>query len=85
MCIDEEGIVYINEAECIGCSLCQKACKFTPSRINMVKSKNKEERKAKKCDLCRGRAEGPACVQWCPAVCLAESTGPIPWETKEGE
>lgn len=84
MCIDENGIVYIQEDNCIGCGMCQKACKLYPSRISMVKSKNKKERKAKKCDLCRLRPEGPACVQWCPCNCLALSDGDIPWE-KKGE
>lgn len=80
MCIDENGIVYIDEERCIGCGLCQKACKFEPSRINMVKSRDKTKRKAKKCDLCRQRPEGPACVEYCPARCLAVSdTEPLPW------
>lgn len=82
---DENGIVCINEEYCIGCGKCQKACCYTPSRINIVKSKDKAERKAKKCDLCRNRPEGPACVEWCPAVCLADSrSGRLPWE-KENE
>ncbi|MBR3640937.1 MAG: 4Fe-4S dicluster domain-containing protein [Oscillibacter sp.] len=66
MCIDENGIVYINEEFCIGCGLCAKKCKFTPSRIVV----DRVERKAKKCDLCRNRPEGPACVQYCPVRCL---------------
>ncbi len=67
---DENGIVYVDEEACIGCGKCQKACKYTPSRINMVVTKDRKRRKAKKCDLCRTRAEGPACIQYCPAVCL---------------
>ena len=86
MCLDPEtNIAYINEAACIGCGKCQKACHFTPSRINLVKSKNKEERTAKKCDLCRDKPDGPQCVKWCPAMCLALSDGPIPWEEAEKE
>lgn len=83
MCISEDGIVYIVEDNCIGCGKCQLACKFTPSRINFVKSKNKEERKAKKCDLCRNRAEGPACIQFCPNMCLGLSNSPLPYEIAE--
>ena len=83
MCIDENGIVYINEEFCIGCGLCQKNCKYTPSRINLVKSKDKSKRKAKKCDLCRNRQEGPACVQYCPALCLGVSTDDLPYEINE--
>ncbi len=81
MCIDgETGIVYIDEENCIGCGKCQKACRFTPSRINLVKSKDKTQRKAKKCDLCWDMEDGPQCIKWCPAMCLALSDGPIPWE-----
>ena len=74
MCVDKAGIVYIEEEECIGCGLCAKACAFTPSRINMVKSKDRKLRKAKKCDLCRNRKEGPACIQYCPSRCLVLSS-----------
>ena len=66
MCIDEKGIAFINEEECIGCGLCAKNCKYIPSRINM----DKAGKKAKKCDLCRNRPEGPACVEYCPVKCL---------------
>lgn len=83
MCIDENDIVYINEEQCIGCGKCVKACKYQPSRINLVKSKDKSKRKAKKCDLCRGRAEGPACVQYCPSRCLGLSESPLPYEYDE--
>lgn len=86
MKIDENNIVYIVEEACIGCSLCAKACVFTPTRINMVKSADKAKRKAKKCDLCRTRPEGPACVEWCPVRCIGlsdKSTAtPLPKEVK---
>ena len=67
----DDGIVRIAEENCIGCGLCRKACVFDPPRINLVKSKDRALRKAKKCDLCRERAEGPACVQWCPVRCIS--------------
>jgi Fe-S-cluster-containing dehydrogenase component len=78
MRLDENGIVYIVDEYCNGCGRCKKYCKFTPSRINLVKSKDKEKRKAKKCDLCRTRAEGPACIQWCPVCCIGLSNNPQP-------
>jgi Fe-S-cluster-containing hydrogenase component 2 len=78
MVIDENGVVYINEDECIGCGLCAKACPYTPSRINMVKSSDRKLRKAKKCDLCRTRPEGPACIEWCPVRCIGMSDEPVP-------
>ena len=74
MCIDPDtGIVYIEEEFCIGCGLCQKKCKFTPSRISMKKSKVRKEWKAVKCDLCRGKEEGPQCIRWCPVKCIGLS------------
>ena len=80
MCIDADtGIVYINEEACIGCGLCSRACKLTPSRIVI----NKTERKAKKCDLCRGVEGGPICVRQCPVVCLGLSDAPLPYTVNE--
>ena len=70
MKLDENGVVYINEDECIGCGLCASACVFAPPRIMYIKDQPKEIRKARKCDMCRMRQEGPACVQWCPVRCL---------------
>ena len=78
MCIDENGIVYVNEDGCIGCGLCVKACPFTPARVHVVQSKDKTKRKAKKCDLCRNRPEGPACIEFCPVQCLGQSKDPLP-------
>ena len=69
----DTGVVYIEESACIGCGQCQKACKFQPSRITMKKNKNRKAWKAVKCDLCRGRAEGPACIQYCPVRCIGLS------------
>jgi Fe-S-cluster-containing hydrogenase component 2 len=71
MCIDEQGTVYINEDECIGCGRCLKACKLSPPRI--VMDKPGPGRKARKCDMCRTRKEGPACVEYCPVKCLGIS------------
>lgn len=81
MCVDENGIVYINEEECIGCGLCQKACSFEPARITII-GKGRA-RKARKCDLCRDRADGPQCIAQCPAMCLGLSTDPNPLEATE--
>lgn len=78
MCIDENNIVYIVEEYCDGCGRCVKACTYTPSRINLVKSKDKSKRKAKKCDLCRTRPEGPACIEYCPVKCIGLSDQPLP-------
>lgn len=76
MCVDENGTVYINEDECIGCGLCAKKCKLTPSRITM----DKKNRKAHKCDLCRTREGGPQCIKECPVVCLGLASDPLPYD-----
>lgn len=82
MKINEYGIVYIVEEACIGCGKCAKFCKCSPSRINLVRSKERTLRKGKKCDLCYGRPGGPACIEFCPSKCLGLSTDPLPYEEK---
>lgn len=74
MCVDGDGIAYVNEAECVGCGMCEKACVFEPSRINLSAAHKRKGRKSKKCDLCRTREDGPACVEYCPVRCLGIST-----------
>ena len=76
------NIVYVVEEECIGCGKCQAACVFTPSRINLVRGRGKDRslRKAKKCDLCRGREGGPACVEACPAQCIGLASRALPYD-----
>jgi CRP-like cAMP-binding protein/Fe-S-cluster-containing hydrogenase component 2 len=61
--------VTINEPTCIGCSNCANRCPWG----NIIMFETDEKRPdgkpvevATKCDLCIGRAEGPACVQMCP-------------------
>lgn len=75
MCVDEAtNIAYVNEENCIGCGSCARACVFEPSRINLTAARSRKERKAKKCDLCRTRENGPICVEYCPVRCLGVST-----------
>lgn len=73
MCIDENGIVYVNKAECIGCGLCMRKCAFTPSRISIAVDSGTGRKYAVKCDLCREAPEGPRCIRHCPAHCLGLS------------
>jgi CRP-like cAMP-binding protein/Fe-S-cluster-containing hydrogenase component 2 len=61
--------VTIHEPTCIGCTNCAKRCPW--GNIMMIegdekRSDGKPVELASKCDLCLGRAEGPACVQRCP-------------------
>jgi Fe-S-cluster-containing dehydrogenase component len=75
MFLDEEkGIVYINPKGCTGRKLCIKACPFEPKRINFDESC----KKAIKCDLCRTREKGPACVEYCQVRCIDISDEPLP-------
>jgi len=71
LCTDETtGISYINVDECDGCSQCIEACPFNPPGIKL----HPEKQVAFTCDLCRDRAEGPICVEYCnfDALTLAE-------------
>jgi Fe-S-cluster-containing dehydrogenase component len=62
LCIDKEtGITYINAVECDGCGACIDGCPFSPPRIKTHPAKDLSF----KCDLCRGREEGPICVEYC--------------------
>jgi Fe-S-cluster-containing hydrogenase component 2 len=67
LCIDRAtGVIYVDESECNGCELCIDACPFDPPRIKF----NACKKVAFKCDLCRGREEGPLCVEYCPFQAL---------------
>jgi len=58
------GLVFIDPVKCIGCGNCKAACPFDAIIHDSVQGI------CKKCDLCEGRAEGPACVQVCPVGAL---------------
>ena len=65
--IDERtGARAIDASKCIGCGKCMDACVFSPPRITL----NAKRTIAFKCDLCPGRPEGPACVEFCPHQAL---------------
>ena len=67
LCIDAEtGVRYINEDKCVGCGICVDACPFDPPRISIDKGRMV----ALKCDLCRDRENGPACVEFCQTGAL---------------
>ena len=58
---------YVNEEECIGCGECIKACILEPARIKMHPTREV----AMNCDLCRGREDGPICVEYCTMHALS--------------
>ncbi len=71
MTIDERtGARVIDESKCRGCAACARACPLTPERTVINSKKIERKRTYFKCDLCRGRAEGPLCVEVCPGGAL---------------
>ncbi len=54
------GIVEYNVEKCVGCWSCLVSCSYGSIQRNSLINK------IVKCDLCSGRAEGPACIQACP-------------------
>jgi len=72
----EGGLVVIDDATCIGCSICATSCPY--DNIRMVEIRNGKGElvvddtthapilKATKCDLCIGQPGGPACQRACP-------------------
>jgi Fe-S-cluster-containing hydrogenase component 2 len=62
LCIDDDtGARYIDGEECTGCRECMDACPLDPPRIKL----NVKNDVAFKCDLCKDRADGPICVDYC--------------------
>jgi Fe-S-cluster-containing dehydrogenase component len=62
----EDGIVLVDQDECIGCDACAEACPFGAPQFG-------HDGIVQKCDLCVDRlAEGkqPACVGTCPGEAL---------------
>jgi anaerobic carbon-monoxide dehydrogenase iron sulfur subunit len=68
------GARYVDEAKCKGCGACLRACPLTPERAVIAFKQAGRKKIYFKCDLCRGRDEGPICVQVCPAGCLTYVT-----------
>jgi len=64
----DNGQVTVNLDKCVGCWMCVMVCPFGAVVPDEPRGK------ALKCDLCVGRAEGPACVGACPTKALYYGT-----------
>lgn len=63
----EDGIVYVEQSECIGCLACVEACPWGVPQLNA------ETGTVTKCDYCMERVDQglkPACVLKCVTHCL---------------
>ena len=61
---------YIDPDACQGCQACIESCPLDPPRINFDPNRSI----ALKCDLCKDRDNGPACVEFCPQKALTLKT-----------
>lgn len=64
---EEDGIVYVDQSKCIGCSYCEMNCPYHAPQFN------KKLGKMGKCDLCKdllAKGEKPICVDACPMRAL---------------
>ncbi|RJP74941.1 MAG: 4Fe-4S dicluster domain-containing protein [Candidatus Zixiibacteriota bacterium] len=60
----QTGQVAVDLRQCVGCWMCVMVCPFGTVTADLDRGK------ANKCDLCAGRASGPACVEACPTKAL---------------
>ncbi|MFQ5857909.1 MAG: 4Fe-4S dicluster domain-containing protein [Anaerolineae bacterium] len=76
MKVDEEtGARFIDESACVACGRCEAACPFpvdgvlteTTEPVHWKRIFYDDKKNVyTKCDMCRGREEGPICVERCP-------------------
>ena len=60
---DPRGPVTYDPEKCMGCRYCLAACPFG---VPTYEWRSRTPR-VRKCEMCRGRAKGPACAEACPA------------------
>jgi len=59
---DKDGSTQHDREKCVGCWMCVMVCPFGAIK--------RQEKQALKCDLCKDRKEGPACVPSCKTKAL---------------
>ena len=62
---NDEGILVLNEEDCIQCGACCEACPYHALFYD------KATDRYLKCDFCAGRPGGPVCVEICPVRALS--------------
>lgn len=71
--------VQIDQSRCIGCKTCVVACPYGAMTVVSVPAQAqpgsfltslRPRAEARKCDLCVGSADGPACIPACPTKAL---------------
>jgi electron transport protein HydN len=65
--------VLVTQSRCIGCKTCMVACPYGAMSVKTsveLLANRPYQTQANKCDLCNGRAQGPACVEVCPTGAL---------------
>ena len=77
--VSEDGCVKVLQERCIGCKSCVVACPYgamavvlkeVPPTADSLFKRPQTKAQALKCDLCRHREAGPACVEVCPTQAL---------------
>ncbi|MFE8153000.1 4Fe-4S dicluster domain-containing protein [Brenneria goodwinii] len=77
--IHADDCIKVQQEKCIGCKTCVVACPYGAmsvivkpiARIGQYQTLGQRiKAEAHKCDLCEGRAAGPACVEVCPMKAL---------------
>ncbi|MGX5835172.1 electron transporter HydN [Aeromonas bestiarum] len=77
--VSEDGCVKVLQARCIGCKSCVVACPYGAMAVvvkevapaaDALFKRPQTKAQALKCDLCRHREAGPACVEVCPTQAL---------------
>ena len=63
---EDKGNIVVDDQLCDGCGWCVKACKYGSIALDPKPT-------VRICDLCSERANGPACIEWCPEEALSLS------------
>jgi len=67
---EENGVIKVDDKLCDGCGWCVKACEFGAIAMDANKI-------TYMCNLCEGRENGPACIEWCPEKALELTTNDL--------